>query len=190
MQGYVRIKNSSCVHENDAPCDLVPNCHQNVSLELKTTKIFRLIYFSLWYKANCKFNIVRRQYECDCNDNYKGDGRFCEPIEQCDKLNNCDEKAECVFNYQTRQYQCNCLAGYIGDGYFCRTRGSCNQNSSLCHQNADCVFNNRLREYECVCSFNYFGDGIDCRPLRKHVDEEHIIFGQVSWCHHLFNNHN
>lgn len=33
MPGYVRVKNSSCVNENDAPCDLVPNCHQNVSFK-------------------------------------------------------------------------------------------------------------------------------------------------------------
>ena len=73
--------------------------------------------FQNFHQANCKFNIVRRQYECDCNDNYKGNGKHCEPIiEQCDKLNNCDEKAECLINYQTRQYQCNCLPGYFGDG--------------------------------------------------------------------------
>lgn len=122
---------------------------------------------------------MNRQYECDCNDNYKGDGKNCEPvIEKCDKLNNCDQKAECTFNYQTREFQCKCLPGYFGDGYFCRSRESCRQNRTLCHRDADCIFNHILREYECVCSLNYFGDGNRCRPFERHAKEEHIIFGQ------------
>lgn len=96
IQDYFRHPESGCIPLDQATCDFVPNCHE---------------------KASCKFNVRKHRYECDCNENYRGDGKHCEPILQhCNVLNNCDSKANCVYNQRIREHQCVCNPGYNGDG--------------------------------------------------------------------------
>lgn len=60
----------------------------------------------------------RREYECQCDPNYEGDGFVCTPERNCRNVPEiCDRNADCEST--TSGWQCICRNGYLGNGTKC-----------------------------------------------------------------------
>ncbi|XP_074657319.1 uncharacterized protein LOC141910521 [Tubulanus polymorphus] len=119
--------------------------------------------------ARCVLHEVRQQYECRCNDGFKGDGSKCEvddgsgsdgSVITCRDDTQCDNNAKCMYNRQREQYECRCNTGYKGDGASC-TELQCNERR-ICDVNAKCEYNDQTKSHECKCRQGYIGDGRAC----------------------------
>lgn len=85
--GYNRSSDGyECKPLKDAPCNLVPNCHE---------------------KATCNFDAKVRMYKCQCRPGYKGEGRDnCEKsVVPCNIINNCDVRFVQSYFYEGKTYQ-------------------------------------------------------------------------------------
>lgn len=147
IQGFAMIENT-CVSNDKAPCNVVKNCHAD---------------------ATCKFNLEEKQFKCECNKGFKGDGKNCESTQiPCNVLNTCGSHATCDYNPIELGYRCMCLSGYVGDGYTCLPSSSCRDYPYQCHRDAECVFSPTTREYKCRCNNGFSGDGLDCSPNNRY----------------------
>ena len=78
---------------------------------------------------NCDTNAVcipnQDLFTCQCNDNYNGDGFYCEYDECRSGSHNCDRKNG-FCNNTDGSYTCDCSSGYEVDGYSCIDINECN----------------------------------------------------------------
>ncbi|KAF5926520.1 hypothetical protein HPG69_001148 [Diceros bicornis minor] len=68
--------------------------------------------------------------ECKCLPNYKGDGKYCEPINPC-LQDICHLHAHCTYLGPNR-HSCTCKEGYRGDGQVCLPVDPCQTNFGNC----------------------------------------------------------
>ncbi|XP_045101280.1 nidogen-like [Portunus trituberculatus] len=112
--------------------------------------------------AQCTYNSYTRQYSCQCNAGYSGDGYHCNKLDvSCDHVDICHIHAHCVFDDQTLQHVCVCSSGYEGDGIVCIPQDECNSVVD-CDVNAQCLYDSSSQRYKCVCNAGYEGDGHIC----------------------------
>ncbi|KAM8894665.1 signal peptide, CUB and EGF-like domain-containing protein 2 isoform 6-T6 [Spinachia spinachia] len=91
-------------------------------------------------------------YKCSCKAGYKGDGKHCEDIDECDLEYNGGCVHEC--NNIPGNYRCTCHDGFnlAHDGHNCLDVDECKFNNGGCQHT--CV--NTMGSYECRCKEGFF----------------------------------
>uniref|UniRef100_A0A8C2ESY8 Signal peptide, CUB and EGF-like domain-containing protein 2 n=1 Tax=Cyprinus carpio TaxID=7962 RepID=A0A8C2ESY8_CYPCA len=91
-------------------------------------------------------------YKCTCKTGFKGDGKHCEDIDECDLEYNGGCVHEC--NNIPGNYRCTCLDGFhlAHDGHNCLDVDECIFNNGGCQH--VCV--NSMGSYECRCKEGFF----------------------------------
>uniref|UniRef100_A0A7N8WVN8 Signal peptide, CUB and EGF-like domain-containing protein 2 n=1 Tax=Mastacembelus armatus TaxID=205130 RepID=A0A7N8WVN8_9TELE len=91
-------------------------------------------------------------YKCTCKTGFKGDGRHCEDIDECDLEYNGGCVHEC--NNIPGNYRCTCYDGFhlAHDGHNCLDVDECKFNNGGCQHT--CV--NTMGSYECRCKEGFF----------------------------------
>ncbi|XP_067855894.1 signal peptide, CUB and EGF-like domain-containing protein 1 isoform X3 [Heptranchias perlo] len=93
-----------------------------------------------------------KSYKCICKPGYKGDGKQCEDIDECDNDYNGGCVHECI--NIPGNYRCTCYDGFMlaHDGHNCLDVNECDDNNGGCQQ--ICV--NTMGSYECQCKEGFF----------------------------------
>ncbi|XP_028277886.1 nidogen-2 isoform X7 [Parambassis ranga] len=105
-------------------------------------------------------------FQCQCATGYRGDGRNCYDINECDEgLSTCGDHAQCV--NLPGSHRCQCQSGYEFDydGRSCVDVDECS--TSPCHINARCI--NELGSFKCQCQPGFYGDGFYCSHHEGHT---------------------
>ncbi|XP_053318207.1 signal peptide, CUB and EGF-like domain-containing protein 1 [Spea bombifrons] len=93
-----------------------------------------------------------RSYKCICKPGYKGEGKQCGDIDECDN----DYTGGCVHECINipGNYRCTCYDGFMlaHDGHNCLDVDECLDNNGGCQQ--ICV--NTMGSYECQCKDGFF----------------------------------
>ncbi|XP_040201759.1 signal peptide, CUB and EGF-like domain-containing protein 1 isoform X1 [Rana temporaria] len=93
-----------------------------------------------------------KSYKCICKPGYKGEGKHCEDIDECDN----DYNGGCVHDCINipGNYRCTCYDGFMlaHDGHNCLDVDECLDNNGGCQQ--ICV--NTMGSYECQCKNGFF----------------------------------
>ncbi|XP_053180530.1 signal peptide, CUB and EGF-like domain-containing protein 2 isoform X4 [Scomber japonicus] len=91
-------------------------------------------------------------YKCTCKAGFKGDGKHCEDIDECDLEYNGGCVHEC--NNIPGNYRCTCYDGFnlAHDGHNCLDVDECKFNNGGCQHT--CV--NTMGSYECCCKEGFF----------------------------------
>ncbi|XP_047218352.1 signal peptide, CUB and EGF-like domain-containing protein 2 [Girardinichthys multiradiatus] len=91
-------------------------------------------------------------YKCTCKGGFKGDGKHCEDIDECDLEYNGGCVHEC--NNIPGNYRCTCYDGFnlANDGHNCLDVDECMFNNGGCQHT--CV--NTVGSYECRCKEGFF----------------------------------
>uniref|UniRef100_A0A672MX38 Signal peptide, CUB and EGF-like domain-containing protein 2 n=1 Tax=Sinocyclocheilus grahami TaxID=75366 RepID=A0A672MX38_SINGR len=91
-------------------------------------------------------------YKCTCKTGFKGDGKHCEDIDECDLEYNGGCVHEC--NNIPGNYRCTCLDGFhlAHDGHNCLDVDECIFNNGGCQH----VCINTMGSYECRCKEGFF----------------------------------
>jgi len=97
-------------------------------------------------------------FECNCKNGYRGDGYYCEDIDEC-KSSPCIPEAFCINKHPL--HDCVCKAGYQGDGSTCTDVDECSTGGNDCHRSlATCT--NVVGSFICTCRTGYTGNGRQC----------------------------
>uniref|UniRef100_H3BCM3 Signal peptide, CUB and EGF-like domain-containing protein 2 n=1 Tax=Latimeria chalumnae TaxID=7897 RepID=H3BCM3_LATCH len=93
-----------------------------------------------------------KSYRCICRPGYRGDGRKCEDIDECDNEYNGGCVHECI--NIPGNYRCTCYDGFMlaHDGHNCLDMDECELNNGGCQH--ICV--NTMGSYECQCKDGFF----------------------------------
>ncbi|KAF1372639.1 hypothetical protein PFLUV_G00268000 [Perca fluviatilis] len=93
-----------------------------------------------------------KSYNCICKPGYKGDGRQCEDMDECENDYNGGCVHECI--NIPGNYRCTCYDGFMlaHDGHNCQDVDECVDNNGGCQQ--VCV--NTMGSYECQCTDSFF----------------------------------
>ncbi|XP_060050274.1 stabilin-2 isoform X2 [Erinaceus europaeus] len=100
--------------------------------------------------------------ECKCLPNYRGDGKYCEPINPCLQPV-CHPHAHCTY-LGPNQHSCVCQEGYHGDGQVCLPVDPCQVNLGGCPaQSTVCKYDGPGQSH-CDCKDHYhsFVPGVGC----------------------------
>ncbi|XP_038153666.1 signal peptide, CUB and EGF-like domain-containing protein 2 isoform X6 [Cyprinodon tularosa] len=91
-------------------------------------------------------------YKCTCKGGFKGDGKQCDDIDECDLEYNGGCVHEC--NNIPGNYRCTCYDGFnlANDGHNCLDVDECMFNNGGCQHT--CV--NTVGSYECRCKEGFF----------------------------------
>ncbi|KAG8444530.1 hypothetical protein GDO86_009623 [Hymenochirus boettgeri] len=133
----------------------------------------------------CDSNAVCRpgqgnQYTCECSPGFRGDGRSCFDIDECEEQQDvCGDYSIC--NNQPGTFRCECEDGYqfLEDGRTCvaveRPVNHCLTGTHTCDiaDRARCIYTGGS-SYVCACLSGFSGDGRSCED----VDE-----CEASQCH-------
>uniref|UniRef100_A0A4W5K9B6 Signal peptide, CUB and EGF-like domain-containing protein 2 n=1 Tax=Hucho hucho TaxID=62062 RepID=A0A4W5K9B6_9TELE len=95
---------------------------------------------------------TQTSYKCTCKVGFKGDGKHCEDIDECDIEYNGGCVHEC--NNIPGNYRCTCHDGFnlAHDGHNCLDVDECVFNNGGCQYT--CV--NTMGSYECCCKEGFF----------------------------------
>jgi hypothetical protein len=119
-------------------------------------------------KADC--TDILGGYECNCIDGWKGNGTFCENLDECTgksdiekSVSNDSETPPCdaiggLCTDTIGSFTCVCDAGFSGDGLNCTNVDECI--SSPCDANASCQ--DQVGSFTCSCNDGWNGDGMIC----------------------------
>ncbi|XP_054255385.1 signal peptide, CUB and EGF-like domain-containing protein 1 isoform X3 [Indicator indicator] len=94
-----------------------------------------------------------KSYKCICKPGYKGEGKQCEDIDECENdFYNGGCVHECI--NIPGNYRCTCYDGFMlaHDGHNCLDVDECQDNNGGCQQ--ICV--NTMGSYECQCKEGFF----------------------------------
>uniref|UniRef100_A0A8C6P410 Signal peptide, CUB and EGF-like domain-containing protein 1 n=1 Tax=Nothobranchius furzeri TaxID=105023 RepID=A0A8C6P410_NOTFU len=93
-----------------------------------------------------------KSYNCICKPGYKGDGKECEDVDECENDYNGGCVHECI--NIPGNYRCTCYDGFMlaHDGHNCLDVDECLDNNGGCQQ--VCV--NTMGSYECKCKVGFF----------------------------------
>uniref|UniRef100_A0AAX7V4R6 Signal peptide, CUB and EGF-like domain-containing protein 1 n=1 Tax=Astatotilapia calliptera TaxID=8154 RepID=A0AAX7V4R6_ASTCA len=93
-----------------------------------------------------------KSYNCICKPGYKGDGKQCEDMDECENDYNGGCVHECI--NIPGNYRCMCYDGFMlaHDGHNCLDVDECLDNNGGCQQ--VCV--NTMGSYECMCTEGFF----------------------------------
>uniref|UniRef100_F6V250 Signal peptide, CUB and EGF-like domain-containing protein 2 n=1 Tax=Ornithorhynchus anatinus TaxID=9258 RepID=F6V250_ORNAN len=93
-----------------------------------------------------------KSYRCTCKPGYRGEGKDCEDIDECDNELNGGCVHEC-FNIPGN-YRCTCYDGFMlaHDGHNCLDVDECLLNNGDCQHT--CV--NTMGSYQCHCQVGFF----------------------------------
>ncbi|XP_053718450.1 signal peptide, CUB and EGF-like domain-containing protein 1 isoform X3 [Synchiropus splendidus] len=93
-----------------------------------------------------------KSYNCICKPGYKGDGKQCEDMDECENDYNGGCVHECI--NIPGNYRCTCYDGFMlaHDGHNCLDVDECVDNNGGCQQ--VCV--NTMGSYECQCTDGFF----------------------------------
>ncbi|XP_075867325.1 signal peptide, CUB and EGF-like domain-containing protein 1 isoform X1 [Nelusetta ayraudi] len=93
-----------------------------------------------------------KSFNCICKPGYKGDGKQCEDMDECEN----DYNGGCVHDCINipGNYRCTCYDGFMlaHDGHNCLDVDECVDNNGGCQQ--VCV--NTMGSYECLCTNGFF----------------------------------
>ncbi|KAI8492386.1 hypothetical protein Bbelb_298390 [Branchiostoma belcheri] len=121
---------------------------------------------------------VPGSYHCDCNEGQKGNGTFCEDVDECAfGIDACHEHANC--SNTDGNYTCTCIAGHVGDGFNCTDVDECSTDTDDCHDHANCV--NTEGSFTCECKDGYTRNGTEC------VDVDECFLG-LDTCQYFCDN--
>ncbi|XP_051885503.1 LOW QUALITY PROTEIN: signal peptide, CUB and EGF-like domain-containing protein 2 [Pristis pectinata] len=95
---------------------------------------------------------TQMSYKCICKAGYKGNGKKCEDIDECDREYNGGCVHECI--NIPGNYRCTCYDGFMlaHDGHNCLDVDECRFNNGGCQHT--CV--NTVGSYECQCKDGFF----------------------------------
>uniref|UniRef100_A0A3B4B5E2 Signal peptide, CUB and EGF-like domain-containing protein 2 n=1 Tax=Periophthalmus magnuspinnatus TaxID=409849 RepID=A0A3B4B5E2_9GOBI len=93
-----------------------------------------------------------KSFNCICKPGYKGDGKACEDMDECENDYNGGCVHECI--NIPGNYRCTCYDGFTlsHDGHNCLDVDECADNNGGCQQ--VCV--NTMGSYECQCTHGFF----------------------------------
>ncbi|XP_053326744.1 uromodulin-like [Spea bombifrons] len=115
--------------------------------------------------------------QCTCRQGYKGDGKVCHDIDECEDywVHNCNF-GNCI-NY-IGSYNCSCYNGFVyEEGLGCVDIDECaSAELNDCHPLAVCK--NELGWYTCSCPSKYFGDGRYCE-VNECAQENNTCFSNA-----------
>ena len=116
-------------------------------------------------------------YNCTCNEGYRGNGWNCSDINECDELSDeCHDEALC--SNTIGSYDCTCDDGFFGDGWICEDSDECAEgveamvvmnvtdplyDGHTCHADAFCM--NSYGAYNCTCNEGFTGNGWNCSDV-------------------------
>nr|XP_036862070.1 stabilin-2 [Manis javanica] len=130
----------------------------------------------------------KTKLECKCLPNYKGDGKYCEPINPC-LQNICHLHARCTYLGPNR-HSCTCQEGFHGDGHVCLPVDPCQNNYGNCPPVSTVCKYDGPGQSHCECKEHYhnFVPGVGCsvtniceshNPCHKNANCTTIAPGQT-----------
>ncbi|XP_053315113.1 nidogen-1 isoform X2 [Spea bombifrons] len=128
------------------------------------------------------------QFTCECSPGFRGDGRACYDVDECQEQPNiCGSNSLC--NNHPGTFRCECIDGYqfLADGKTCAAvdlpTNHCLTGTHNCDipERARCIYTGGS-SYICACLSGFSGDGRSCEGSEKTKCQLHqeSVLGSVS----------